>query len=102
MLPEILIERQGKSGCRLGVVVKGNVWEGFRVAPHPFGFRRDRAPVLLQQDWQRSDRRSDFERWLEMGRPIGALPVLLEKYWQRSDQPSHFQPPLEIAGKRDG
>ena len=23
----------------------------------------------------------DFERWLNRGRPIGALPVLLEKYW---------------------
>lgn len=23
----------------------------------------------------------DFEQWLSMGRPIGALPVLLEKYW---------------------
>ena len=66
LLAEILVERQGKGRGGLGVLVERNVRERLRVAPSPFGFCRDCAPVLLQQNRQRSDRPSPVQPALEI------------------------------------
>src|SRR6202008_5137803 len=55
LISKILKERQGKCRRRLRVIVERDIRESLFIAPYSLRFRRNRAPVFLQQNRQCPD-----------------------------------------------